>query len=201
MDSENLWEAKNRAEPGHSARYVARFAALRADGVDVDGEARMADALLTRSGRILDAGCGMGRIGGELARRGHRVVGVDLDPELVAAARKDHPDVDWRLGDLGTLSLPGETFDLIVCAGNVLTFLIPGTAPAVLAHFREHLAQDGRVVVGFGAGRGYDFADFFRDVQGAGLRVSGSFSTWQLHPFAEESDFLVALLDHPAADD
>lgn len=199
MNSENLWKAKNREEPGHSTRYIARFAALRADGVDLDGEARMADALLARSGCILDAGCGMGRIGGALARRGHQVVGVDLDAELIEAAGKDHPDVDWRLGDLTDLSLPGESFDLIICAGNVLTFLVPGTARTVLARFRDHLAPEGRAVVGFGAGRGYDFDDFFRDVHAAGLQVSGRFSTWQLHPFTQESDFLVALLDQPVA--
>ena len=201
MNSENLWEAKNREEPGHSARYMARFAALGAEGVDLEGEARLADALLDRSSRILDAGCGMGRIGGALARRGHQVLGMDLDAELVAAAGKDYPDVDWRLGDLTDLSLLGETFDLIVCAGNVLTFLVPGTARTVLTHFRDHLAPDGRAVVGFGAGRGYDFANFFRDVQDAGLHVSGRFSTWQLHPFPQESDFLVALLDQPTAAD
>ncbi len=198
MDSENLWEAKKRQNPGHSAWFMARFAAMRAEGADVDGEARLADALAPRSARVLDAGCGMGRVGGELARRGHRVVGVDLDPELVEAARRDYPDADWRLGDLAGLSLPGQEFDLIVCAGNVLPFLAPGSAPAVLTHFREHLAPGGRAVVGFGAGRGYDYGDFFRDAQDAGLSVTGRFATWQLHPFTPESDFLVALLERSA---
>ena len=200
MESENLWEAQKRNNPGHSAGFIARFAGMRADGVDLDGEARLADALVARSARILDAGCGTGRVGGELARRGHRVVGVDLDAELIDAARLDHPDVDWRLGDLSALSLAREEFDLIVCAGNVLPFLAPGTAQSVLTGFREHLAPGGRAVVGFGAGRGYDFAEFFRDVENSGLTASGRFATWQLHPLTPESDFVVALLERPAAD-
>ena len=156
----------------------------------------MADALLGRASRILDAGCGMGRIGGELALRGHHVLGVDLDPILVDAARKDFPEVQWQLGDLSELSLPGQTFDLIVCAGNVMTFLSPGTAPIVLANFKKHLATEGRAVIGFGGDRGYAFADFFADVQDAGLCVSGRFATWHLHPFGPDSDYLVALLEH-----
>lgn len=193
-----MWEAKKRNNPGHSAWFIARFAGMRADGVDLDGEARLADALASRSSRILDAGCGTGRVGGELARRGHRVVGVDLDPELIEAARLDYPDGDWRLGDLSTLSLPGEEFDLIVCAGNVLPFLAPGTAASVLAGFRDLLAPGGRVVVGFGAGRGYDFADFFRDVERSGLTAAGRFASWALHPLTPESDFVVALLELPS---
>ncbi|MFQ4149074.1 class I SAM-dependent methyltransferase [Arthrobacter sp. LAPM80] len=198
MDSENLWEAKKRENPGHSAWFIARFAGMRADGVDLDGEARLIDALAGRASRILDAGCGTGRVGGELARRGHHVVGVDLDAELIEAARLDYPDVDWRLGDLSDLSLPGETFDLIVCAGNVMPFLAPGTAQAVLTRFRDYLAPGGRALVGFGAGRGYDFDDFFRDAQNAGLTSTGRFTTWQLHPLTPDADFLVALLERPA---
>lgn len=200
MDKDNLWQAKKLENPGHSAWFIARFAGMRADGVDLDGETRLADALADRKARILDAGCGTGRVGGELARRGHRVVGMDLDPELIEAARQDYPDVEWRIGDLTGLSLSGQEFDLIVCAGNVMPFLAPGTAPAVLTHFREHLAPSGRAIIGFGAGRGYDFADFFRDTEEAGLAVAGRFATWQLDPWTPVSDFLVALLDRPAPD-
>ena len=197
MDSENLWEAKKRENPGHSAWFIARFAGMRADGVDLDGESRLVDALAGRSARILDAGCGTGRVGGELARLGHQVIGVDIDGELIEAARTDYPDVDWRLGDLASLSVPGEKFDVIVCAGNVMPFLAPGTARSVLTRFREHLAPGGRALVGFGAGRGYDFDNFFLDVQDSGLSVAGRFATWQLHTLTPDADFLVALLEHP----
>jgi SAM-dependent methyltransferase len=39
----------------------------------------------TAGGPVLDLGCGTGRVALDLARRGHRVSGLDLDPELVAA--------------------------------------------------------------------------------------------------------------------
>ena len=54
---------------------------MRRDGADLHGEARLIDAMLPRGARILDAGAGPGRVGGELSRRGHTVVGVDVDPE------------------------------------------------------------------------------------------------------------------------
>ncbi|RNL52073.1 bifunctional 2-polyprenyl-6-hydroxyphenol methylase/3-demethylubiquinol 3-O-methyltransferase UbiG [Arthrobacter oryzae] len=194
MKRESLWEAQRKENPGHSAWYISRFEAMRAEGKDLHGEARFIDAMVPRSARILDAGCGPGRVGGELARLGHHITGVDLDPELVAAAIKDHPSVDWHVGDLSELNLPGQKFDLIVCAGNVMAFLAPGTAREVLQQFREYLAPDGRAVIGFGSGRGYDFETYFDDVGAAGLVPAGTFSTWDLRPFSPSSDFIVSIL-------
>lgn len=197
MKRETLWEAQKRANPGHSAWYIKRFEQMRASGDDLAGEARLIDAMAPRGSRILDAGCGPGRVGGELAGRGHRVVGVDVDPELIAAARAGHPGCEWLVGDLAELDLPArgmaEPFDAIVCAGNVMTFLAPGTAVTVLEHLKRHLAPEGRLVTGFGAGRGYSFEQFFADADAAGLNCQGRFATWDLRPWTPSSDFLVAV--------
>ncbi|MFD1214692.1 class I SAM-dependent methyltransferase [Arthrobacter sp. GCM10027362] len=202
MRKETLWEAQKRKNPGHSAWYINRFEAMRREGADLDGEARLIDAMAARGSRILDAGCGPGRVGGALAARGHDVVGVDVDPELIDAARKDHPDVTWLVGDLAEFDLPAggiaEGFDLIVSAGNVLTFLAPGTQQAVLARLAAHLRPDGRLVTGFGAGRGYDFGTFLDDAAAAGLAADLTLATWDLRPFRPDSDFLVAVFSRSA---
>lgn len=199
MRQTTRWEAKTAADPQHSHWYVERFRRMAAEGADLAGEARMIDAMLHRGARVLDAGCGPGRVGAELAERGHAVVGVDVDPVLIAAADADHPGPRWLVGDLAELDLPAagipELFDLAVCAGNVITFVAEGTEVEVLRRLGTHIGPDGRVVLGFGAGRGYVFDAFFRDVEVAGLRVDAAFSTWDLRPFDEAtSDFLVAVL-------
>lgn len=197
-DRTTLWERRIAADPRHSAWYIERFRRLVADGTDIVGEARTVDAMLPRGSRVLDAGCGFGRVGGHLAAVGHTVVGVDIDPVLIEAARADHPGATWLVGDLATLDLSAhgipEPFDAIVCAGNVLTFLAPGTQRAVLGAFRRHLTPEGRAIVGFGADRGYPVDDFLADARAAGLVPDLLLATWDLRPHTPGSDFLVAVL-------
>nr|HEX2578749.1 SAM-dependent methyltransferase [Aquihabitans sp.] len=76
---ENRWLELTTRNPGHSSWYVERFRTMAREGQDIDGEARLVDAMVPRGARILDAGCGPGRVGGALGRLGHDVVGVDLD--------------------------------------------------------------------------------------------------------------------------
>ncbi len=189
---------KVAADPGHSQWYIERFRAMARAGDDLDGEARMIDAMAPRGARILDAGCGPGRVGGRLAALGHQVVGVDVDPELIAAAEQDHPGPRWLVADLAELDLPArgvsDRFDLIVSAGNVMTFVAPSTRGQVLARLHAHLDADGRAVIGFGAGRDYDFAQFFADAAAAGFTPDLLLSTWDLRPFSDDADFLVAVL-------
>lgn len=189
------------ANPEHSQWYVERFRQMAAAGEDLAGEARLVSALVKPGAHILDAGCGPGRVGGFLARAGHRVVGVDVDPVLIAAAQQDHPEGKWIVQDLAELDLAAhgvsDPFDAIVAAGNVMTFLAPSTRVEVLRRLGEHLAPEGRAAIGFGAGRGYDFAEFFADVTTAGLAVELKLATWDLRPFTSESTFLVALLIRP----
>jgi len=184
--------------PDHSRWYIERFRTMAASGQDLDGEARLVDAMVGRHARILDAGCGPGRLGGRLHDLGHDVVGVDIDPALIAAAEEDHPGPRWIVGDLATVDLraagvePG--FDVIASAGNVMTFVEAGSRRAVIANLATMLADDGRLVIGFGTGRGYGFDEFAGDAAAAGLRFDLRLATWDLRPWTPESDFLVAVL-------
>ncbi|WP_156253310.1 class I SAM-dependent methyltransferase [Pseudactinotalea terrae] len=198
MVEKSLWTRQVERNPEHSHWYVQRFKEMAAAGQDLHGEARFVDAMVGRSARILDAGCGPGRLGGELARRGHHVVGVDVDPVLIQEAQAEHPDATWLTQDLAELDLHGagvrEPFDVIVSAGNVMTFLAPSTRRLVLANLAGVLADDGRLVAGFGAGRGYEFDEFYTDARESGLALDLTLSTWDLRPFDPTSDFLVAIL-------
>ena len=185
-------------DPEHSAAYVQRFRTLAEQGMDLVGEARLVDAMLPRGSRVLDAGCGPGRVGAHLHEVGHQVVGVDADPVLIAAAEEDHPGPRWLVGDLAELDLPAqgiaEPFDAIVCAGNVMAFLAVSTRREVLRRMRAHVAPSGRAAIGFGAGRGYEFEDFLADARAVGWAEDLLLSTWDLRPFTPDADFLVAVL-------
>jgi SAM-dependent methyltransferase len=198
MTEPSMWTRITAENPEHSAGYIQRFRDLAAAGHDLVGEARLVDAMLPRGARVLDAGSGTGRIGGHLAGVGHDVVGVDGDPVLVAEAQAQHPGARWLVGDLAELDLPAvgiaEPFHGIVCAGNVMTFLAESTRVEVLRRMRAHVREDGRAAIGFGAGRGYAFADFLADASSAGWRTDLLLSTWDLRPFTDDADFLVALL-------
>ncbi len=198
MSEHPTWMQLTTDDPGHSHAYVQRFRRLAEQGQDLAGEARLVDAMLQRGSRVLDAGCGPGRVGGWLAGVGHEVVGVDLDPVLIAAATEDHPGPHWVVADLAELDLPAlgisEPFDAIVCAGNVMAFVEAASRGEVLRRFRAHLRPGGRAAIGYGAGRGYPFDAFLADAATAGLVPDLLLSSWHLHPFMADSDFLVAVL-------
>lgn len=186
-------------DENHSQWYIERFRTMAAEGVDLAGEARLVDAMLQRRARVLDAGCGPGRVGAELHSRGHTVVGVDVDPELIAAAHTDHPGPTWLVGDLAELDLAAageaEPFDAAVLAGNVMAFVAPNSEADVLGSISAHVAADGFVVVGFHVAR-LALDVFDRAVEAAGLRVEHRFATWDLRAWHPAADFAVTVLRH-----
>ena len=185
-------------KPGHSEWYVERFRRMAAEGADLAGEARLVDAMLPRGARILDAGCGPGRVGGELHARGHTVVGVDVDPVLIAAAEQDHPGPTWLVADLASLDLPAlgvrEPFDLAVLAGNVMVFLAPETEAEVLRRVAAHVVPDGAIITGFHVNRQLALGDFDDAVAEADLRIEHRFATWDLRAWHDDADFAVTVL-------
>lgn len=192
------WKDITTADPAHSERYAQRWKTFVAQGKDIDGEARLIDAVAPRHARILDAGCGTGRVGGYLAKRGHEVIGTDVDPILITHAKQDFPDATWVVGDLSEDEIPAHDVDVAVCAGNVMGFLDPaGRAPALASIFRT-LRPGGRLFAGFGAGRGWDFDDFLATAEEVGFNVQNCYESWELLPFHPDSEFLVAQLARPA---
>jgi SAM-dependent methyltransferase len=174
---------------------------MAAEGADLAGEARLMDALLPPRSRVLDAGCGTGRVAAALHSRGHTVVGVDADAELISAARQDYPGPTFVVGDLSTLDLdavgiPGR-FAGAILAGNVMTYVAPNSEVSVLRRTALHVMLGGVVIVGFGLNRGYSIAQFDSDATEAGLDLEHRFATWDLRPFHSDSDFAVSVFRIP----
>ncbi|MDO4928607.1 MAG: class I SAM-dependent methyltransferase [Corynebacterium sp.] len=188
------WKEIVAANPLHSQNYARRWENIAARGQDIYGEARLIDALAPRGAKILDAGCGQGRLSGYLQQCGHEVTGVDLDAFLLEVAQEKHPEVNFAQIDLGIDPLPGKDYDLIFSAGNVLPFIPQEQRAAAVTSLIAALAPGARLVIGFGLDRGYSAGDFFSHVSAAGGLVEHSFSSWDLQPFESDSNFLVAVI-------
>lgn len=173
--------------------YSQRFVRIAAEGEDIDGEARLIDAMVTPGSRILDAGCGAGRITHALHQRGHTVIGVDADPVLIEAGLEQHPGADLRVLNLVDLSPDLGEFDLIVCTGNVMAFVEPGTEPVILEAMSRILTPNGRVVFGFHIDRAYPLADLDRHAEAVDWHLEHRFGTWNLDPFTDENDWAVSV--------
>jgi SAM-dependent methyltransferase len=194
-----------RWEHGDNSGFAAHFSELIDSGQDVEGEARLADAMLPRGATVLDAGAGFGRIGAALQARGHRVVAVEKDPDLVAMAAERYPDLPMLSSDILALTpdLLAEAghptaYDLVVLVGNVIVLIAPETERRVLSTLKGLLADGGRILVGFhitrmhGSARDYPVEEFVADVEASGLRVQHLFGDYELAPPGE--DYCVAVL-------
>lgn len=198
---------------GHSsgADYQRRFDAIAASGGDPHGEATFVAGLVTASARVLDAGCGTGRVGIRLAELGHDVVGIDVDASMLAVAAERAPGVPWVLADLVGLDLGSAghhgMFDLVVLAGNVIPLLAPGTVDAAVAALAAHLDAGGLLVAGFGLDAAHlpagcpvtPLGQYDDACTAAGLGLSARFGTWDGAAFDDDGYAVsVHVLERPA---
>jgi SAM-dependent methyltransferase len=164
--------------------------------MDLHGEATFVEALGGRS--VLDAGCGTGRVAIELARRGLDAVGLDADPGMLSAARAKAPELKWVLGDLSDFELPEgggrRRFDVVVMAGNVMIFIVPGTEGAVLECVAGHVRSGGLVVAGFQIIPGRLSLERYDELAAAaGLALAERYATWDRKPWVPGGDYAVSV--------
>lgn len=167
------------------AAYDGRWARMADAGFDPHGEAALVLGYAPRS--VLDGGCGTGRVAVELARRGVDVLGIDADPDMIAAARAKAPELTWLVGDLADLAdrTSPARFDVIVLAGNVVPYVAADRRASAVAGCGRQLAPGGRLVAGFALQPGWPvLADYDSWCAEAGLRLEDRWATWQRAPYA-----------------
>jgi SAM-dependent methyltransferase len=108
--------------------------------------------------RTLDLGCGEGRVGAELTRLGHQVVGVDSSPQMVALARDRH---EAEVADATALPFPDASFDLVVAYMSVMNFDDPEGAITEVGRVLEPGGRFCTAVIHPIDGAGYFDADDF----------------------------------------
>ncbi|WP_376766703.1 hypothetical protein, partial [Nocardioides stalactiti] len=85
-----------------------------------------------------------------------------------------------------------DAFDLVVCVGNVITFVAEGTEVEVLRHLGGLLAPGGRILLGFhlqggpATARAVSADQFATEVGEAGLRVDHRFGGYDLRPVDDQ---------------
>lgn len=147
-------ESKKAALPQADDSYAAlsRFYDSENAGFDDDLPAYLLMAERFE-GPVLDVGCGTGRVTFPLADAGFRVVGVDNSPSMLAIAckaaesRQAAHNIEWVVGDMARLDLPGE-FGLALIAYNGFTHLLTQEQQVnALCAMARHLRQGGGVVL------------------------------------------------------
>jgi SAM-dependent methyltransferase len=196
------WQEIARRANGadYAVKYAERFRALAARGDDVHGEATFVTGLVEPPARVLDAGCGTGRVAIRLAALGYDVAGVDLDASMLAMAREEAPDLDWRVGDLARLDT-GQLFDVVLVAGNTIPLLEAETLASAARHLADQLDEGGLLVCGFGLDAGHlpagcpvtPLSDVDAAFAAAGLESVDRFATWDRAPYDDTAGYVVTV--------
>lgn len=107
---------------------------------------RAADA-----GPVADLGCGPGQVTAHLAGLGLPVFGVDLSPQMVALARRTHPEARYEVGAMTDLDLPDGALGGIVAYYSII-HTPQERLPELFAEFHRLLAPGGYLLVAFQVG-------------------------------------------------
>jgi SAM-dependent methyltransferase len=99
-------------------------------------------------GRVLELGCGAGRLTGHLIEVAHEVHGVDVSPALIAYCEQTYPAGTFHVRDLRDLSgLSDGSYDAVVAPYNVLDVLDDAERGRALDDIRELLAEGGLLIM------------------------------------------------------
>jgi SAM-dependent methyltransferase len=186
-------------EQNDLTEYEARWQQMEADGRRIHAEADFVERFLAGSGskRVLDAGCGTGRVGVELASRGHDVVGVDNDSDMLEWARPKSDDVTWMLADLSSVRFD-RPFDAIVMAGSVLVYAEPPRRHLIVPNLATALVNGGYLITGTEFAPAFDLEGYDLWCRGANLHLVERYASWDGDKFVEGGDYAVSV--HAAYD-
>ena len=206
---------------GWEARAQQWVAWARTPGHDAywDYRDEFFELLPPPDGRVLEVGCGEGRVCRDLGARGHRLTGLDASPTLVRAARERDPRGEYVVGRAEALPFTDAAFDLVVsynalmdvddmprAVSEAARVLRPGgrlcacvTHPLADAGTWEGDGDDARFVI---ADAYLEPAAFAAAVERAGLAMTFDGRRFPLESYAralEAAGLLIEAMREPAA--
>ena len=136
-----------------AARAYADHLASELSGKPLDRHLlnRFAEEVRGR-GLVADLGCGPGHVARYLHDQGVTMVGIDLSPQMIEEARRLNPELEFKVGDMGKLSLPDASLVGAIAFYSIV-HLAPDELPAIMAELRRALRPGGLVLVAFHVGR------------------------------------------------
>ena len=144
--------------------------------------------------RVVDVGCGPGRIAAHLADLGLNASGIDLSPAMVAEARRRHPGIGFAVGSMtaGLGELVRIPVDGIVAWYSVI-HVPPAEHRAVYTGFRRVLKPGGHLLLAFQCGD-----DEVRRITDAYGHHDLALDAYRLQPDRVEADLAEAGFAHVA---
>ena len=144
MDTSGSYD---RVAAEYAARIAGELAHKPLDRALLDRFA----ALVAGRGLVADLGCGPGHVAAYLHERGVDAVGVDLSPGMVEEARRLHPDMEFRTGDMRSLDVADGALAGIVAFYSIIH--IPrGEVVATLGGWWRALRPGGWLLLAFHIG-------------------------------------------------
>jgi SAM-dependent methyltransferase len=133
-----------------------------------------------------DIGCGSGRIAPYLAARGLTPHGVDLSPEMVRVARRDHPGIPFDVADVRDLPFAAASLAGVVCWYSLM-YLAPSARPRAFGELARVVRPGGYLATAFKVGDD--------QLRRGGARVGVAFDIYWRSPAAVERDVAAAGFD------
>jgi len=102
---------------------------------------------------VADIGCGPGRLEPYLAARGLSPRGIDLSPQMIRVARRDHPGFAFDVADVRDLPMGDASLAGVVCWYSLM-YLAPSGRPAAFRELARVVKPGGYLATAFKAGDG-----------------------------------------------